>query len=1291
MTLERLRKPQMVVPLESVQQPKVRAVGKPTHAKTPATPAQLQRAKAKVEQDRTTLQRASEQASLDRETRDASVEQVRVQRLQEQVIAQEQQTRVQRLAEIQAKQQAFFSSFNKTPTQRKSLENVKTSSMTASKTRDQYQAAIQSEIVQRLVNDQMTASIQASRVSQQPNALQVRADWFNTELPILRAQHNHPNTPFADTSSVFKPMDQQAFSLGNTYKLQRLASGLTPRDAASAILGIQRKADRDIALQGLLTGVHPRQSDYASIQRLVAAGEYDLEVQRRALLEGDEIQRQAFQLAKEEAHPTTPNSGISEKIKAKLGGGSPLPENVRNQLETGLNVSLERVRVHTDGEADKLAKSVNAIAFTTGNAIFFSSGSYNPNTKTGYELIAHEVTHTVQQASGLVSAGIDKDSSLESAAQAKGAELAASFDPNAKPKAGSSFKNLQNGPQPNSPLISSQPPAHRAKIQAMQRSRMTYLETTQITVSTPKIGNLEGLQRSAPMFGSPTLQRSVDGTVIQRSWWNPFDWAKEAAGWLGEKFMDGLEWMGEKAAKAFMEVFAVAAKPFGETGKQVLNAIKSIGSSLLNVIKNPGQFARNLIEGIKLGFGNFITNAPKHLTSVLGSFLGGKGLNLTFPTKLEPLPILMAFISSLNLGWDRIKLKIAAQLGPKGGQAITAAEKAPGIVQTISKGLHNSDEFTKEVLPTLKTEAVDGIKSAAQEGLIRAGIGVLLKLIPGAGTVLAIFDTVRVLIDRGRDIVSLASNVMGAFSAIASGNLASAAIAVENSLVSGIKVALDFIAKLAKIDTFIDKVRGIIGKVTTKISSVVDPIIKKAANFVRPYLDKLTGKPSNTTAVKPGSVNASPPQPTNGTTGKQPTKPGAQPTAPVQIPNGPIGAKLQVDGDKTPHHVWAEIQGGQPIIMMASTPMNIIDQLKGLKADAKAHLDPASNDFKTVDSSISKAGQHVGVGISQMKTQLQTAKTNPNPGATSNTVKGLDIKQITGTLEGISKTTLQNVRGDLQPAFPIMAKANGGVLPSVGVHPLKGKDQESHHVPAAELATAIYDQYLELAKRVSGNPAAPVKALHAALWKQANVIAPFRRLKAKSLDGIGLSAILLHKDTHRECKLGNAVHKNFLADAVKAEIEGSLQPGEQRVVMVTGKAGKRQLSVNPQASAWKAFLQAVHSMTGVTRATPQGTGELVEVTGDEKALDNVANSITNMLKTAPAGRLQVVVNRIRDEVNSLTTEAFNHALGNGISAVKVALAHSTKDGDHAQHGNILDTLKNRADQVWRSQVIGKLA
>ncbi len=520
---ERLKKPEFVVKREPE---KSKSQGSTRTTKTPAkpmTPTQMQRAKAKLEHDRVQIGQQAELVGIQNQARARDAEQTRVQREADQNLKVAEEARIQRALEVQAKQQAFFSGFVQSPVQRNALKSMKSSSVQASQVRESYQAAIVPEIVQRLVDDQMTVQAQAARALQPPNALNARTDWFNTELPVLRAQHNHPNTPFGDTSGVFKPTDQQAFALGHTYKLQRLANGLTPRDVASAILGIQRKADRELALKGLLTGINPRQRDYSNIQRLVAAGEHDLEVQRQALLENAGIQARAFQLAKGEANPTQANSGISEKIKAKLGSGTPLPENVRHQLETGLNTNLESVRVHTDSEADKLAKSVNAIAFTTGKDIFFSSGSFESNTKTGYELIAHEVTHTVQQASGQVSPGIDSDSSLETATQESGAKLASNFDPNFK------YKNLENQAQPNSPLLSSQPPAHRAKLQAMQRSR---LETT------PRIGNLEGLQRNAPMFGS-SIQRSSDGTIIQRSWWNPFDWAKDAASWLGDKFMDG--------------------------------------------------------------------------------------------------------------------------------------------------------------------------------------------------------------------------------------------------------------------------------------------------------------------------------------------------------------------------------------------------------------------------------------------------------------------------------------------------------------------------------------------------------------------------------------------------------------------------------------------------------------------------------------------------------------------------------------------------------------------------------
>ncbi|BAY07540.1 eCIS core domain-containing protein [Calothrix sp. NIES-2098] len=94
---------------------------------------------------------------------------------------------------------------------------------------------------------------------------------------------------------------------------------------------------------------------------------------------------------------------IGQRIQqAASSGGSSLDKGVQQHLEQSLNTDLSGVKIHTNTEADRLNKSVNAIAFTSGQDIFFSAGSYNPSSSEGQHLIAHEVVHTVQQANGAV-------------------------------------------------------------------------------------------------------------------------------------------------------------------------------------------------------------------------------------------------------------------------------------------------------------------------------------------------------------------------------------------------------------------------------------------------------------------------------------------------------------------------------------------------------------------------------------------------------------------------------------------------------------------------------------------------------------------------------------------------------------------------------------------------------------------------------------------------------------------------------------------------------------------------
>jgi len=89
-------------------------------------------------------------------------------------------------------------------------------------------------------------------------------------------------------------------------------------------------------------------------------------------------------------------------VRSLRGGGQPLPESVRAFFEPRFGYDFGQVRVHTDARASGLAKALNARAFTVGQNIFFGQGAYKPGSLSERKLLAHELTHVVQQAGGQV-------------------------------------------------------------------------------------------------------------------------------------------------------------------------------------------------------------------------------------------------------------------------------------------------------------------------------------------------------------------------------------------------------------------------------------------------------------------------------------------------------------------------------------------------------------------------------------------------------------------------------------------------------------------------------------------------------------------------------------------------------------------------------------------------------------------------------------------------------------------------------------------------------------------------
>lgn len=127
------------------------------------------------------------------------------------------------------------------------------------------------------------------------------------------------------------------------------------------------------------------------------------DVQRESEEEEDEsiamkrIQRQDEEQPVDMSGSFDVNNDIESRISSKSGSGQSIPDVNREMFESTMGHDFSGVNIHTDSESDSLNKELGARAFTTGSDIFFRQGEYNPNSSGGQELLAHELTHVVQQ------------------------------------------------------------------------------------------------------------------------------------------------------------------------------------------------------------------------------------------------------------------------------------------------------------------------------------------------------------------------------------------------------------------------------------------------------------------------------------------------------------------------------------------------------------------------------------------------------------------------------------------------------------------------------------------------------------------------------------------------------------------------------------------------------------------------------------------------------------------------------------------------------------------------------
>lgn len=169
--------------------------------------------------------------------------------------------------------------------------------------------------------------------------------------------------------SFFKPVIQAKLKMGGSNdRYEREA------DAVADKVVTDRKAP----------GIQRKEAEPLNIQKKCANCEEEKKVQKKEQAgSGDAPKNEAPAI-------------VGEVLQSS---GKKLDKDVRRYMEPRFGYSFENVKIHTDSKAAKSAEAIQAKAYTSGNNIVFATGKYNPHSQSGKRLIAHELTHVLQQSS----------------------------------------------------------------------------------------------------------------------------------------------------------------------------------------------------------------------------------------------------------------------------------------------------------------------------------------------------------------------------------------------------------------------------------------------------------------------------------------------------------------------------------------------------------------------------------------------------------------------------------------------------------------------------------------------------------------------------------------------------------------------------------------------------------------------------------------------------------------------------------------------------------------------------
>jgi hypothetical protein len=555
------------------------------------------------------------------------------------------------------------------------------------------------------------------------------------------------------------------------------------------------------------------------------------------------IQRKAEPLA--ETHPASTGS-VREGLH---DSGRPLDPRTRGYMESRFGVDFGNVRVHTDDHAAQSARSINARAYTVGSDVVFSSGKYAPETASGRKLLAHELTHVVQQSPGAArkAAGVSAsprrvqrseggwtDRLLAKVRRLPGYDLFCTI-------IGKDITTWQDKPSSKEDIL-------REFVKLID-GQEAYERLTKAAGAIEKAWDWLKNELTNRHLTLDDFKALIDQAKNSLSLSDLVHF-EEAVERIKGMFRPAYESAIDLAKIAFRKFFEIVVEVvmdnFGDTGKQVMDFLRKAGDTIVTIARDPVKFVGNLVNAVILGFKNFAGNFLTHLKDSLMDFLFGEVGSRIKPPKEFSLPAIFSLVLDiLELNYDRFRERLVSKTSP---DAVTILE---GSFDTISKMAQaKSVGAAWDVLKTqagnligeLVTTAIDKIKNWVLTNVVTKAIEKVLQLFTPASAVIAaieaIYHTIVTLINKGKQLLAVLKATVDSIARIAAGDLTQAADKIEDAMSKALNFIVAFLAEQAGVGGIGQTIRDIIKAVKDKVWGVIDKVIDYVVGKAKGLLER---------------------------------------------------------------------------------------------------------------------------------------------------------------------------------------------------------------------------------------------------------------------------------------------------------------------------------------------------------------------------------------------------------------------------------------------------------------------